>query len=277
MSELRTKMQDYMELRGLSPKTISSYIQSVAKFCEYYGKKPDELNSEHIMDYLLYLQREKHLSSGSINQAYSGLKILYTQVLKRTWDNTIPRSKRIKRLPRVLSRSEVNAILEAKDNIKHRVILKLLYSTGMRVSELSNLKIGDIDSKRMLIRINQGKGNKDRQTILSKFILEELREYYLIYKPKSWLFEGNLWSKYSIKSIQNVFNQAKKKAGITSKCSCHTLRHSFATHLLEQGVDIFKIKELLGHSSLQSTMVYLHVSSSHIQDIEDPLMFLQDK
>lgn len=277
MSELRTKMQDYMELRGFSAKTVGRYIQSVAKYCKHYGKNPKELESKHIMDYLLHLQRDKKLSPSSINQAYSGLKILYTQVLKREWDNTIPRSKRINRLPHVLSREEVSAIFEAKSNIKHRVILKLLYSTGMRISELRELKIADIDSKRMLIRINQGKGKKDRQTILSKHLLNELREYYSFYKPKNWLFEGNFGSKYSIKSIQNVFNQAKKKAGITSKCSCHTLRHSFATHLLEQGVDVFKIKELLGHTSIKSTTIYLHLSSKHIQEIQDPLIFLQAK
>lgn len=277
MSELRTKMQDFMELKGYSSQTVRNYIQAVAKYCEYYRKHPNELSSEHITNYLLFLKRERNMSSVSVNQAYSGLKIFYTQVLKREWDNTIPRSRRINRLPHVLSREEVSAILEAKTNIKHRVLLKLLYSTGMRVSELCNLKLEDIDSKRMLVRINQGKGKKDRLTILSKHILTELREYYLFYRPRKWLFEGYYCKQYSTRSLQNVFKHAKKKAGITSKCSCHTLRHSFATHLLEQGVDIFKIKELLGHNSIRSTTIYLHLSSKHIQKIQDPLMFLQDK
>ena len=277
MSDLRTKMQDYMELKGYSSKTVGSYIQSVAKYCEYYGKHPKDLNSEHIMNYLLHLKRDRNLSSVSVNQAYSGLKIFYTQVLKRDWETSIPRSKRVSKLPNVLSREEVGAILEAKTNIKHRVILKLLYSTGMRISEICNLKLEDIDSKRMLIRVNQGKGKKDRLTILSKHILKELREYYLFYRPKKWLFEGYYCKPYSTRSLQNVFKHAKKKAGISSKCSCHTLRHSFATHLLESGVDIFNIKELLGHSSIKSTMVYLHVSTKHIQNIVDPLTILQDK
>lgn len=277
MSELRTKMQNFMELKGYSSQTVRNYIHAVAKYCEYYGKHPNELNSEHIMNYLIYLKRERNMGSGSVNQAYSGLKILYTQVLKREWDSTIPRSKRVNKLPRVLSREEVSAILEAKTNIKHKVLLKLLYSTGMRISELCNLKISDIDSKRMLIRINQGKGKKDRMTLLSKSILKELREYYLFYRPGKWLFEGNYCKQYSTRSLQNVFKHAKKKAGVTSKCSCHTLRHSFATHLLESGVDIFNIKELLGHKSIKSTMVYLHVSNKHIQNITDPLTILRDK
>jgi len=266
-----------MELKGYSSKTVWNYLQAVAKYCEYYGSKPDELNDEHIMDYLLHMQRDKKLGAGSINQAYSSLKILYTQILKQEWDSTIPRSKRVNKLPRVLSREEVNAILEAKTNIKHRVILKLLYSAGLRISELCQLKVEDIDSKRMLIRINQGKGKKDRLTLLSKSILGELREYYLFYKPKYWLIEGYYENQYSTRTVQRIFIDAKKKAGITSKCSCHTLRHSFATHLLESGVDIFNIKELLGHKSIKSTMIYLHVSNKHIQNIIDPLTILQDK
>ena len=274
MSELRDRMRNTMELRGYSPSTIKSYIDCVARYSRHYSKSPKDLRNEDIRSYLTYLLKEKTISTSGMNQAYSSLKVIYTMVLEREWDATIPRMKRVKSIPVVLSKNEVQEILSVHFNIKHRIILKLLYSAGLRISELRNLKITDIDSKRKVIRIKQGKGKKDRYTILSKFLLLELRAYWQEYRPKIWLFNGADGGKYSTRSVQHIFVKAKKKARITKECSCHTLRHSFATHLLEIGTDIFTIKELLGHSSIKTTTIYLHISNKHIKSIEDPLKFL---
>ena len=198
-------------------------------------------------------------------------------VLGQVWDEKLPRMKRAKTLPKILSRKEVAKLLKVKMNIKHHAVLALLYSTGMRLKELQNLKLKDIDSAEMIIRINHGKGNKDRYTLLSKKMLQELREYYKLYKPKVWLFEGATGGQYSKRSIQHVVKKAKEKAKIDKDCSCHVLRHCFATHLLEQGIDIFEIKELLGHTSLKTTMLYLHVSTKHMKKIKDPLVYVKEK
>ena len=273
MSKLRERMTNTMELRGYSPNTIRKYIDCVARFSKYFGKSPDQLGNEDIRRYLTYLLKEKESTASAMNAAFSALKVIFTMVLEREWDTTIPRMKRVKSIPVVLSKNEVQEILSVHFNIKHRVILKLLYSAGLRISELINLKITDIDSKRKIIRIKQGKGKKDRYTILSKFLLNELRAYWQEYRPKIWLFNGVDGGKYSVRSVQHIFVKAKKKTRITKECSCHTLRHSFATHLLEDGTDIFTIKELLGHSSIKTTTVYLHISNKHIKSIKDPLKF----
>ncbi len=277
MSELRERMQNTMELRGYSPCTISKYIFHVAKYSEHFGVSPEKLDNKDIRTYLTYLLKNKATTVSVMSAAYSALKVIYTMVLAREWDATIPRMKRVHSLPTVLSKQEVQAILCVHFNIKHRLVLKLLYSTGLRVGELRNLKITDIDSKRKVIRVNQGKGKKDRYTILSNFLLLELRAYWQEYRPNIWLFNGADGGQYSRRSIQHIFSKAKKKARIKTKCSCHTLRHSFATHLLEDGTDIFTIKELLGHSSIKTTTVYLHVSTKYIKTIKDPLKSLNNK
>lgn len=272
MGRLKDKIRAVMELKNFSHRTIYTYLHSATGFVSYYGKSPEELGVDEIQKYLHYLKVEKALSASSVNQAYSALKILYTYVLKRKWENTIPRVKRPKKLPEILSRGEVKALLSVTNNLKHCMMLKVLYGTGMRVGEVSRLKLNNIDSKRMLIRVDQGKGNKDRNTLLSTTLLNDLRKYWLRYQPMTWLFEnGRTKNHISSSTIQRVFSKAKDKAGITRNCSTHSLRHSFATHLLEQGVDLVLIQRLLGHSCLQTTTIYLHVQNNQISKIINPL------
>ncbi len=277
MSKLREEMCSYMELKGYSPVTIQSYIGRVSLYAKYYKLSPAKLGVEKVREYLLYLHRVKKVSPTYVNSAFAALKILYTKVLVKKWDQKLPMMKRPKTLPKILSRKEVSKLLRVKMNLKHHAILALLYSTGIRLKELQNLKLKDIDSDQMAIRVNHGKGNKDRFTLLSKQMLKELREYYKEYKPKIWLFEGATGGQYSKRSIQHVVKKAKIKAKIEKDCSCHVLRHCFATHLLEQGIDIFEIKELLGHTTINTTMRYLHVNIKHMKKIKDPLVYVRQK
>lgn len=276
MAKHRDSMIALMQLKGYSVHTIRSYLSAVVNFIRHYKVSADKLSMEKVKEYLLYLRNEKKVSSSLMNQTYSALKLLYTKVLNCEWDANIPRMKRRKTLPNIISKKEIIDLFSSVKNLKHRTALKLLYTSGLRLSEVVNLKLKDIDSQEMTIRVNSGKGAKDRFTILSKTMLEELRIYYKCYRPSVWLFEGITRGKYCTRSIQNVFAQAKKKAKITKPCSCHTLRHCFATHLLEQGLDIYKIKELLGHSDIKTTTVYLHLCKSHIKKIKDPLLFLEE-
>jgi site-specific recombinase XerD len=183
----------------------------------------------------------------------------------------LPRAKKEFKLPSIFAEEEIRRILFAVENIKHRAILCLAYAAGLRVSELVNMKLKDVDSRRMVITVRQSKGRKDRQVMLSEKLLYLLREYFKKYRPKEWLFEGNKGEQYSTRSIQEVLQHAKQKAGIKKKGSIHALRHSFATHLLEGGTDLISIKELLGHNSLKTTSVYTHVSKKHLSKIQSPL------
>lgn len=250
MSELRCKMKADLELKGYSPKTLSSYIKRVEGFANYFGKSPDDLGEDEIKEYLHHLITLQR-SDSCVNDVYSALKFLYTVTLQKDWNNLrIPRTKMRKRLPEVLATSEIKALLQATTNLKHRTILMTIYAAGLRVSEAATLRVNDIDSKRMLIRVRQGKGNKDRYTILSEVNLSLLRTYWKEYRPKTWLFPGITANKpITTRTIQKVFQMGKEKAKITKDVSVHSLRHSFATHLLESGTDIYHIQRLMGHSS----------------------------
>ncbi len=273
MGKLREQMKGDLELRGLSPHTRDNYLRHVSQFSRHYGRSPCHLGEKEIKEYLLYLLREKKVSTATVNQCYHALKFLYERTLNRVWVMArIPRVRRLKQLPVVLDKEEVESLFTVTENLKHRAILMLIYSSGLRLTEAAHLKVTDIDSKRMLIRIKQGKGRKDRYTILSKAALEVLREYWSQYRPKDWLFAGRFPGKpLTGRSIQRVLIKAKDLAGIKKPATVHTLRHSFATHLLEAGTDLYHIQLLLGHRTLNTTTIYLHVSRKELARIVSPL------
>lgn len=273
MGKLREQMKGELELKGLSPNTQEIYLRQVSQFSGHFGRSPRHLGEKDIKEYLLYLIREKKVSTSTVNLCYHALKFLYEKTLNRVWIMArVPRLKSIKQLPVVLDKEEVESLFSVTKNIKHRAILMLIYSSGLRLMEAARLKVTDIDSKRMLVRIKQGKGRKDRYTILSKTALKVLREYWSQYRPKEWLFEGRLPGRpLTGRSIQKVLIKAKKLAGIKKPATVHTLRHSFATHLLEAGTNLYHIQLLLGHRSLNTTTIYLHVSRKELVRIVSPL------
>jgi len=262
-----------LELRGYSPITVKYYIDRVSRFAKHFNQSPEILSEDHIREYLHYCITEKNLSEGSVNAIHSALKFLYTKTLGREWNlENLSRMKEPKSLPVVLSKSEVKAILDATTNLKHKAILTTIYAAGLRVSEAANLKISDIDSKNMQIFIHKSKRKKDRYTLLSQSNLDILREYWQVYQPKEFLFDGaDKEGPISIRTIQRVFENSKKKAGIKKAATVHTLRHSFATHLLEAGTDLFHIQRLLGHSSISTTTIYLHLRRMDLLNVVSPL------
>ncbi|PRX18810.1 site-specific recombinase XerD [Orenia metallireducens] len=267
------KFIEYLELKGYGKKTESVYLSHIKQFTNFIDKSLKKVRAEDIKRYLLYLLNERELSHSFVNQAVSAIKFLIIKVLKK--DNIIvdlPRPKKEKKLPKVLSEKEVIRILKSLNNEKHKTILYLVYSAGLRVGEVIKLKCEDIDSDRMLIKVRQGKGKKDRYTTLSQLALEQVRKYYKLYKPKKWLFPGAKSNTHlTIRTVQRIFKKACSKAEIKKKVSVHDLRHSFATHLLERGTDLRYIQELLGHKSSRTTEVYTHVSKKSISKIESPL------
>lgn len=273
MSELRNKMKMDMELRGYSPITVKYYIEHVSRFAKHFNKSPDLLNDDQIKEYLYYCITEKKICEGTVNVIHSALKFFYTKTLGRVWNvESLARIKERKKLPVVLSQSEVKAILDVTTNLKHKAILTTIYATGMRVSEAANLKVSDIDSQNMQIFIRNGKGKKDRYAMLSKTNLDILREYWRKYRPNDYLFVGRYGKGHiTVRSIQRIFEQSSDKAGIKKDASVHTLRHSFATHLLEAGTDICYIQRLLGHSNINTTTVYLHLRRMDLLNIISPL------
>jgi site-specific recombinase XerD len=267
-------VEQELKIRNYSPKTIKSYMSCLRSCERYFAPRPlRDLSNEDIRTYILHQIEKQKLSSGTVNQTINALRFLYGEMYKRPIVlGDIHRPLKEKRLPIVLSLDEVRSIFDSLGNVKHRVMLMLTYSAGLRVSELIHLKPEDIDSNRKLIHVHEGKGRKDRYTILSDAVLEELRVYWKVHKPKKWLFEGQAeGAPYSIRSAQKVFECAAQKAGIGKEVSIHSLRHSFATHLLEQGTDIRFIQELLGHSSVKTTEIYTHVSRRHIASIRSPI------
>lgn len=261
MTPLRRQMTDYLLQRNFSPKTIHSYIYAVKRFALWLGRSPEQCDMEDVRRYHLHLI-ERRLSNSTINIAQSAIKALFVGVLHREWDERFsPRPRRMRSLPPILSREEALAIVEAPDNLKHKTMLRLLYATGLRVSELCALKIADIDSARMVIHVRKGKGFKDRFVPMSETLLADLRAYWKAYRPKTALFENEDTAEaLSVRTAQAVFAQAKKKAGIKKPASAHTLRHCFATHLLDAGADLFRIKAFMGHVGIGTTARYLHLS-----------------
>jgi len=273
MSVLKENMTMDLQLKGFSEKTQKAYISHVKAYAKHFGQSPDKLGINEIKQYLHYLIMERKLSKSYINITYSALKFFYTVTLGREWEmKQIPRVKRDKKLPTVLSKGEVKKLFDATTNLKHKAILMTVYGGGLRVSEVVNLKPGDIDSENMQIHIRLGKGNKDRYTILSKVNLMILREYWKLYRPGIWLFPSvNPVNHLSIRTIERIFQQSKQKAGIKKDASIHTLRHSFATHMLESGVDINYIQLLLGHTSPKTTCIYIHLARKDAIKFKSPL------
>jgi integrase/recombinase XerD len=273
MSTLREQMLADLQLKGLTPKTQKIYLREVSNYAKYFNRSPEQLGEKELREYLLYLLNEKKLSKGTYRFYYQGLKFLYKHTLKReevVEKIRCPRGK--KKLPVVLALTEVKTLLSVMENLKHRAILMVTYSAGLRISETACLKVSDIDSKRMMVRVQQGKGGKDRYSILSQTALECLRQYWRAYRPKEWLFEGqNKDTHICISSIRQIFLEAKERAGITKPVSPHTLRHSFATHLIEAGTSLHHVQLLLGHRSPTTTTVYLHVSRMNLAQVTSPL------
>jgi len=261
-----------MKLKDYSIRTVKTYSSMLQLFMNYYkNRQLDDLSDEDIREYLLYVVDKKKVSQSYQNQAINAIKFYYEQVKKRpTKTYYLQRPKHEFRLPSVLSEEEVLMLLKQVGNLKHKAALSLIYSAGLRVGELINLKLYDIDSSRKQIRIRQGKGKKDRVSLLSPNILKLLREYYKEYRPKEWVFEGQFGGQYSAGSIQAVFRRAKGAAGIKKNATVHTLRHSFATHLLERGTDLRYIQELLGHQSSRTTEIYTHVTEKGFKNIVSP-------
>ncbi len=272
MEAILTEYIKMLKLKRYSPHTEKNYIHAFQNFLDHFKQQNiTELKKQDIQEYLL-TQIEKGLSSSFQNLQINAIKFYYEKVLGRKKEiYNLPRPKKEHKLPSVLSEEEVIQIFKQVLNIKHKAILYLLYSGGLRLSEVVNLKITDIDSKRNLILIREAKGKKDRTTLLSQILLEFLRDYYRKYKPKDYLFEGQDGKQYSVRSVQNIFKTALSKSGIKKHATVHTLRHSFATHLLERGTDLRYIQELLGHANLKTTEIYTHITKKGLDKIVSPL------
>jgi integron integrase len=272
-----TLPEGYLELleqKRYSPSTIKTYRAYFSDFMEYHkGRNIDRLKVADINKYILYLVNEKKISVSQQNMRINAIKFYYEQVKggQRQYYGGITRAKEYKSLPEVLSRNEVSHILSCLSNPKHRCMISLIYSAGLRRSELLNLTPKDIISERMLVRI-MGKGRKCRYSLLSEKLLKDLREYFKEYRPQKWLFEGEKpGEQYSASALVKVLKEAASRAGIKHRVHVHMLRHSFATHLLEQGTDLRTIQELLGHNDIKTTSIYLHVTSAHKSSIPNPL------
>lgn len=272
MSPLRMMFIDRLRLRGLSENTVVSYVHAVAALSVYYGRSPLGMTTEQIRAYLLHLLRERKLAPRTVNQRIAGLKLFYALMEPGNGCmDTIDKVKEGKPLPRVLSREEVQRMIDVTANLKHKAILVMLYSAGLRLMECVNLKPTDIESDRMRVRVECGKGKRDRYTVLSETALEVLRDYVRAFRPREFLFEGPRGKQYCRRSIGKVVGNAAGKARLGKNVHPHMLRHCFATHLLEAGVSLPIIQKLLGHSSLKTTMVYLHVSESAMEHVCSPL------
>lgn len=265
-----------MKIRHLAQATIDAYTYHVQRFADFSKKPLDRATVEDVRNFQLHLIQERKVSYSSFNQAVCALRFLYTTTIPRKWPVAmIPYGKRAKTLPTVLDRQEVEELLQCTSNLKHRTFLMTLYAAGLRLAECSHLQIADIDSRRMQLRVAHGKGAKERHVPLSPRLLEALREYWKEYRPQTYLFPGKTPEvPYAATSIQKAIKAAAKKAGIKKPVHPHVLRHSYATGLLEAGVDILTISRLLGHASFATTMIYLHVRRPHLDSVPSPLDWL---
>ena len=271
-------LQSYIELlrlKNYSPNTIKTYKSLFITYLNNFPNyKPDTITKFQIMDFMVRQRNKSGWSSTQQNQLINAIKFFYEKLLKHPPEMyDLPRAKKEFKLPTVFSEQELKRIILVTENLKHRSMLCLAYSAGLRISEIVNLKMQDIDSERMVITTRQAKGRKDRQVMLSHALLDLLSVYYTEEKnkPKIYLFEGQYGGQYSKRSIEHIMEHAKRKAGIRKKGNIHAMRHSFATHLMEGGTDLLTIKELLGHTSLKTTAIYTHVSNKHIAKVQSPL------
>ena len=279
MTRLRQMMLDELERRNYSQTTRRAYLLGVEQFAKHFHRSPDQLGLNHVRDYQVHLFRVRRLTPATVAVRLAALRFLFVAVLKRRWTVLeMPYPKRPQKLPTVLSQDEVARLIDAALTPVHRIVLMTLYATGLRRAELTRLKVTDIDTERMVIHVVEGKGRKDRDVMLSPKLLDELRQYWrsLKQKPRTWLFPGGRWHSrterpMTDKVVWYACDTAAKRAGIDKPVHPHTLRHSFATHLLEAGVDLRTIQLLLGHSDLKATTVYLHLSRRHLQATASPL------
>jgi site-specific recombinase XerD len=271
-------MQADMAIRGLAHRTRESYVESVANLAKFYGRGPDLISEAEVQRYLLHLLEERRLAHSSCNVVCSALEFFYRTTLKRReTEFCLPRPKVPAKLPQILSREEVAALIDKTTNLKHRALLMATYGGGLRLLEVCHLKVTDIDSSRMTLRVEQGKGAKDRYTLLSPRLLTELRRYWCVYRPKLWLFPSprDPEQPHSAHTAHRIFHAAKDRAGITKAGGIHALRHAFATHLLEAGVDVHTIQRLMGHGSLSTTARYFHLAQKHLSGTTSPLELLE--
>ena len=275
MTKLRQKLIRAMELKNLSSHTQRAYLAAVAGLARHYQKPPDTITLEMIEDYLLYLKNEKGNAPNSCGSVLTGLRFFYKNVAQKEIAVNYSIGKKPRKLPTVLTMEEIWKIICAAQNQKHRLILMTTYSAGLRAGEVARLKPEHIDSQRMLIKVEDGKGRKDRYTLLSVKLLAELRQYYRKHRPKVYLFPSTYKERknrpLAYESIRSVYEDARKRAGVKKGEGLHTLRHSFATHLLEAGYDIRKIQVLMGHTRLSTTVIYLHVSCETLSKVPSPL------
>lgn len=273
MTEMRRRMEEELKLQGRSPRTSKAYLSWVARFAAHYHRSPEQLGSEQVRAFLVDLLEQGKLSRPSMVQAFCALKFFYVHVLHRPLEvENLIFPRRGRKLPRVLSQSEVRRLLDSASDLKEQTILMALYSTGMRLKELLNLEVKDIDSDKMQIRIRQGKGAKDRNVLLSPTLLDALRRYFRCYRPVSYLFYGQSPQQpLSERSVQRLVRWLSAKAGLRPGVTTHTLRHSFATHLLDHGTELPYIQELLGHKSIKTTMLYARVSPPALRKVVSPL------
>jgi integrase/recombinase XerD len=280
MTPLRQQLIAALTLKGYSPKTHEAYTRAVAALAAYYHRSPERIGNEEIKGYLLHLHQERRLSASSLNVAISGLRFFYAQVLDRSIsevERVLPRPGKARHCVRVYSLAEIRRLLaEGCRQLRDRVFLMTLYGAGLRLNEGCHLRPRDIESDRMMIRVEQGKGRKDRYTILSSALLGELRTYWRVCRPREWLFPSPADPRqpFNDRTAQRMFYAALARAGLPNRGGIHCLRHSFATHLLESGVEITVIKLLMGHRSLQTTTSYLHVSGERLAQVKSPLDLL---
>ena len=276
MTQLRKMMLEEIERRNFSENTKECYIRAVEEFALYFNRPPDQLGPEHIREFQAHLFTKRRLAPNTVNQRLAALRFFFVKTLKRNWNAAeTPYPRKVIHLPIVLSQEEVARLIDSAVLPFHRMILMTLYATGLRRAELAHLKVSDVDSERMIIRVRGGKGRKDREVMLSPKLLEALREHWWRHKPKEWLFPGGRWHNspkpITPKVAWQACQAAAKRCGLEKKVHPHTLRHCFATHLLEDGADLRTIQMLLGHRDLEETTIYLHVSKRHLQASPSPL------
>jgi len=277
VTHLRQVMLEELQRRNFAATTITTYLKAVEQFARYFKCRPDRLNHTHLRTYQVYLLRERKLMPHTVRLHVAALRFFFVKTLKRRYllDDT-PYPKAPRRLPSILSVDEVTQVIDAAASLSHRTMLMMLYSTGMRNAELRHLQVADIDSRRMLIHIRQGKGGRDRFVPLSATLLVTLRAYYRWMRPKTWLFPGTVdgWradKPITPKVLWEACVVAARRAGLRKRCFPHLVRHSYATHLLERGADLRTIQLLLGHANVRHTVLYLHLSQRHLQAVANPL------
>jgi len=278
VTHLRKMMLEELQRRNYAETTINSYLRTVEEFSRRFNCSPDRLGPRHIREYQAELFQKRKFSPNTVAQRLAALRFFYTKTLKRVWSiEETPYPKKTLHMPTILSQEEVAQLIDAARPPFHRTLLMALYATGLRRAELARLKVSDVDSKRMVIHVRSGKGRKDRDVMLSPKLLEALREHWrgLQRKPSAWLFPGNRWhtgdTPIDTKVVWNACKEAAQRAGLQKDVHPHTLRHCFATHLLEAGADLRTIQILLGHHDLKETTIYLHLSQRHLHATASPL------